>query len=103
MLERSVTRDAGQFAAVVGALCERGGYVGAVDLGVALLGIERAAGASMINAFTPRLYGAPDYRETDRITMQELTAGHQAVVRAILAPLYDVISPAGYDPFNDAG
>jgi hypothetical protein len=45
VLERSVTRDAGQFAAVVGALYERGGYVGAVDLGVALLGIERAAGA----------------------------------------------------------
>lgn len=103
VLERSVTRDAGQFAAVVGALYERGGYVGAVDLGVAVVGIETAAGASMINAFTPRLYGAPDYRQTDRITMQELTATHQAVVRALLAPLYDVISRAGYDPFNDAG
>jgi hypothetical protein len=97
--ERSVTRDAGQFMAVAGHLYDRSGYVGPVDVGVAVVGIDQAYGSSA--GMRQQVYGAADYQATERVTMQELRGDHRGVVLRLLEPLYDVISRPGYDPFND--
>jgi hypothetical protein len=101
VMERSITRAVAQALAAAAFVYERAGFCGAVDLGVAVLGIEVAAGASVSHAFTPATYGAPDYRHDERVTMQELSAERDRVVRRMLAPLFEVISARGYDPFGD--
>lgn len=74
-----------------------------MDVAVALIGIEHAVGASMLRGFPQGTYGAQDFRRSERLNMQELGADVRAIVVRLLAPLYDVISHAGYDPFADRG
>lgn len=101
VMERSITRAVSQAFATAAFVYDRAGFHGAVDLGVAVLGIELASGASVAQAFTPATYGAPDYRHDERVTMQELSSQRDGVVRRMLAPLFEVISVRGYDPFGD--
>lgn len=102
IMERSVTRAVFQALTTSGWLYDRGGYAGAADVGVAVLGIGDATGASMANAFEngPE-YGAPEYRHGLRITTTELRQDPDAVTRELLGGLFDVISPRDYDPFAE--
>lgn len=99
LMEQSVTRAVHQHLAAAKLLYDRGGYVGAVDVAVAVLDIENARAASLAQGFEPGpIYGAPDYRANARRTMTEL-ADTRSVVRGLLAPLYDAISVREYDPY----
>jgi hypothetical protein len=104
LLERSVTRALYQPLAAAAWLYERAGFYGPVDVGVAVLGIETAGGASRANILASApAYGAPDYRRHERITFEELRSDLDAVVRRLLGPLYEAISVHDYDPLSDRG
>ena len=66
LLERSVTRDTAQLVAAAHDLYRRAGYVGPVDIGVTIGGLEQATGASLQNAFTPSIYGISSYDQSAR-------------------------------------
>lgn len=101
IMERSVTRAAFQALSTASWLYDIGGYAGAVDIGVGVLGIEHATGAALTSAFGGPAYGAPDYRHEARVTTTDLRQGPEAVTRELLSGLFDVISPRDYDPFAD--
>jgi len=101
VLERSVTRAVYQALAAARFLHEEAGFHGPVNIGVAVLGIEVAAGVSAIHAFSPTVYGAPEYRRNERVTSMELRSELDGLVRRLLAPLFEVISVRGYDPLAE--
>lgn len=104
IMERSVTRAVFQTLVTADFLYTRGGYAGAVDVGVAVLGIEHAIGAALSRAFEPGPeYGEPEYRHELRITTTELRRDPEGATRELLAGLFDVVSPRGYDPFGERG
>lgn len=99
LMEQSVTRAVYQTLAPARWLFETAAFHGPVDLGVAVLGIERASGASRTDMFQPQpTYGAPDYRRHERVTSEELQTGVEGIVRRLPAPLYEAISVRDYDP-----
>ena len=101
LMEQSVTRAVYQTLAAARWLFEAAAFYGPADIGVAVLGIEQAGGASLADGFEPvpaPVYGAPDYRRHERVTSEELQADFDGLVRRLLAPLYEVISVRGYDP-----
>jgi hypothetical protein len=103
VLERSVTRAVQQALGTMGWLYDRAGYRGVVDVGVVLWDVEHACGASTHNAWEPGPeYGAPEYRQHDRVTAGDLLDRCRQVSAHLVAPLCDVISLQGYDPFGEA-
>jgi hypothetical protein len=101
VMERSVTRAVYQALAAARFLYERPGFHASMDISVAVLGIETAAGASVVNAFSPTVYGVPDYRRHERVASDELRSDLDGLVRRLLAPLFEVISARGYDPLAE--
>ena len=103
LMERSLTRAVHQALAVASWLHERPGFHGAVDVGVAVLGIEGVTGSTQRRGFITGapIYRAAEYRRHDRVTSEEMCSGLSEIVLRLLAPLYEVVSLAGYDPLND--
>ena len=103
IMEQSVTRALYQPLAVAEWLFDRAGFHGSTDVGLAVLGIEGAGGASLINTFGQRTaaYGASEYRRHARVTGEELRGDLDNLVRRLLRPLYEVTSVSGYDPLAD--
>lgn len=101
IMERSVIRAVCQALGAGAFLYKRAGFHGSIDVGVAVLGIETVGGATLINAFRgPPAYGAPDYRRHARVSSREL-GDHEALTQRLLAPLFEVISVRGFDPFAE--
>lgn len=100
-LERSATRHTAQFIAAASELAGRLQLSGPVHIGVAIDGLADASGASMVSGFGEP-YGEPDYLATERIDAAEL-ADTQTLAIVLLAPLFDVTSISGYQPFDDRG
>ena len=102
IMERSITRALFQTLVVASLLYERGGYAGAVDVGVAVLGIEHATGAALSNSFdSGPIYGAAEYRHDLRATTTEIRRDPEGLTRHLLEGLFDVVSPRQYDPFAE--
>jgi hypothetical protein len=100
LMEQSVTRAVHQAVASANFIYNRGGYMGAVDLGVGVLHIERATAASLAQGWDPGPeFGAADFRAHDRLTSREL-ANPKAVTRHMLHPLYESVSVRDYDPYT---
>jgi len=101
IMERSVTRAVCQALGAGAFLYKRAGFHGSIDVGIAVLGIETVGGATLIRAFSgPPTYGAPDYRRHTRVSSAELR-DHETLTRRLLAPLFEVISVRGFDPFAE--
>jgi hypothetical protein len=79
------------------------GFLGAVDIAVALLHIEAASGASIQHSFGgPPSSGEHEYRRHERTLTTEMLGDSRAIARRVLAPLFGVVSATGYDPFKEA-
>ncbi len=104
ILERSLARATHQFLVAVGDLYTRLGYVGAVDLGVALTDIGHASGGSWVGRVAWQRqdgFGEDSYRRTDRATTKQLLDDPIVVARGLLGPLLAALSAPGYDVFED--
>jgi hypothetical protein len=101
IMERSVTRAVYQGLAAAARVYERAGFHGAIDLAVAVMGIESATGATLAQGFRQSVYGQPTYRRHDRVTSEELHSDLDGIVRRLVAPLFEVISTQGYDPLAE--
>ena len=99
VMERSVTRATYQPLAAATWLYDRVAFHGPVDVGVAVIGIEKAGGASAAQEFRRQHYGQRTYRRHARITSEELRSDLDRVVRRLLDPLFEVISIHDYDVF----
>lgn len=101
LLERSVTRAVHQTLAVAHWLYRRASFAGPADVGVAIVGLSNAHGASLTNSFgsSPR-YGAADYRRHRRAP-SPLLGDPESLTRELLTPLFEAISAEDYDPYAD--
>jgi hypothetical protein len=103
VLEMGVTRAVQQLLSTVGELYKLAAFDGVVDVGVAVLGIERASGATLQHSFDHPVFGEHEYRRHARVTAGELVADTRAITRQLCDPLFRVISIRDYDAFADAG
>jgi hypothetical protein len=101
VMEQSVTRALYQPLLVAEYLYDAAGFFGSVDVGLAVLGLKGVGGATRLNAFEMSLYGADEYRRSERVTGEELRSGRDDVTRRLLRPLYEVISLGNYDPLAE--
>jgi hypothetical protein len=102
VMEGAVTSAIFQAIAVAAWLYEQARFHGPVDIGIAALGIEAAGAAARAKSHMPApVFGAPDYRRHDRVTIDELRSGLDDLVRRLLAPLFEVISVRDYDPLGE--
>lgn len=103
LMERSLTRAVHQLLATAGRVYADGGYLGAVDCGVAVLGTRGVIGASVSRGVGQRRLDETEYRRDAEVASLDLTQAPEAVTVQMLAPLFEVISEAEYDPLNDRG
>lgn len=92
-----------KFLAVMGGLYEAGGYLGPVDVGVAVTGLR--GGVSYFlrdNAWIDRApYNKDQYRRTERLPASQLIGDSRGVARTLVLPLLRAITLESYDPFSE--
>ncbi len=103
LAEHGVERAIAQPLGVMSWLYERAGFVGAIDIGIAVLGIRGCRGITTMEGFgaTGTGYADPDYRRTERVTGIELSADLDNVVSRLLSPLFEATSRRGYRPLSE--
>jgi hypothetical protein len=92
-----------KFLAVMGGLYDAGGYLGLVDVGVAVTGLR--GGVSYVlrdNPWTERTpYNKVQYRRTERFPASQLASDPRGAARKLVLPLLRAITRESYDPFSD--
>lgn len=90
-----------RFLAVLGELYTAGGYLGQVDVGVAVTGLS--GGVSYIvksRMFSsPRPYDRDEYRRTGRFSASTLRDDPRSAARRLVYPLVRATTEETYDPF----
>jgi hypothetical protein len=100
LLEDVTAGSVAAFAAILGRLLERAGYMGPVDLGVAVLGIEDARSATTLgnHRISRQAYGAPTYTRTVRLAAEALLRPADVAMR-LIGDLVEASAGVDYDPF----
>jgi len=92
-----------RFLAVVGGLYAAGGYVGPVDVGLAVTGLK--GGVSYVlkdDPWTdPTPYDKDQYRRTERFPASQLVRDSRGTVAVLVSPLLRAITRDSYDPFSE--
>lgn len=92
-----------KFLAVMGGLYNAGGYLGPVDVGVAVTGLR--GGVSYFLRDNPWIDRAPynkdRYRRTERLPASQLIGDSRGAARALVLPLLRAITCESYDPFSE--
>jgi hypothetical protein len=92
-----------KFLAVMGGLYAAGGYVGPVDVGVAVTGLR--GGVSFIlrdNIPIERTpYNNNEYRRTERLPASHLVGDPHGAASKMVLPLLRAVTRESYDPFSD--
>ena len=95
-----------RFLSVLGGLYDAAGYLGPVDVGVAMTGMRGGVSAALQDhlIFRHRLepYDDDRYLRTGRFMASLLRDAPQAAARNIVMPLARVLTMEGYDPFPGA-
>jgi len=95
-----------RFLSVLGGLYNAAGYLGPVDVGVAITGMRGGVSAALQDhlIFRHRLepYEDDRYLRTGRFMASLLRDDPQAAARNLVMPLVRVITMEGYDPFPEA-
>jgi hypothetical protein len=104
LFEDIVAGSVAAFAAILGSLFERAAYLGPVDVGIAVLGIEEARSVTEISGsrmFPGPEYGAPTFNRTARVPAESLLAPTQLAM-SLVGDLIETLAGANYDPFARA-
>jgi hypothetical protein len=94
---------AARFFAVMGGLYTAGGYVGPVDVGLAVTGLRGGISFVMSRRFgvDPSPYDKDEYRRTDRLSAPALSSDPRGAASKLVLPLARAITRESYDPFSD--
>jgi Putative DNA-binding domain len=91
-----------KFLAVLGELYERANYLGRVEIGIAVTGLQECAPDGARNAFrTLPKFTRPDYRRTVRSSAVILKENPKSVASQLVMPLVEAISQGTDDPFKN--
>jgi hypothetical protein len=92
-----------KFLAVIGGLYDAGGYLGPVDVGVAVTGLR--GGVSYLLRDNPWIdrspYNKDQYRRTQRLSASMLRSDPRGAARKLVLPLLRAITLESCDPFSD--
>ena len=103
ILEPLVASLTARFLAVMGSLYAAGGYLGPVDVGVAVTGLS--GGVSYLLRDNPWIdrtpYNKDRYCRTERLPASQLVGDPRGAARKLVLPLLRAITLESYDPFSD--
>jgi hypothetical protein len=95
-----------RFLAVLGGLYDAAGYVGPVDVGLAVTGLGGGVSAALRHHLILRHslepYGGEEYLRTGRFMASVLRDDPKAAARNLVLPLTRVVTMERYDPFSGA-
>lgn len=103
LFESVIACNLAEFLAAMGGIYDRAGYVGSVDVGVVVLGIEGAHSSLLGDEgiiLRPVTYRAADHRRTERVGAAELHDAPQDVARRLLGRLFEALAGDAVDPFT---
>jgi hypothetical protein len=103
LFENLVAGFTARFMSVLGSLYAAGAYLGPVDGGVAVTGLEGAVSSTMSQnmLFDPVPYDRETYRRTERFPASTPTNDPRSAARKLVMPLIRVTTQGRYDPFSD--
>lgn len=92
-----------RFLALMGGLYAAGGYLGPVDVGLAVTGLR--GGVSYVLSsrlgIDPTPYDKDQYRRTERLSASLLSDNPRGAARKLVMPLLRAITRDSYDPFSE--
>lgn len=87
----------------MGGLYAAGGYLGPVDMGLAVTGLK--GGVSYILhsriGVDPTPYDKDQYRRSERLSASMVSSDPRGAARKLVLPLLRAITRESYDPFSD--
>jgi hypothetical protein len=99
VFEYVIAGNLGRFLAVVGAVLERAGFVGAVDLGVAITGIQGAISSTNYETrWFDRRYPQESFANTTRVLAVELASDPSAIAIQLLRTFLDRVANMHLEP-----
>jgi hypothetical protein len=92
-----------KFLAVMGRLYAAGGYLGQVDVGLAVTGLRGSVSYHLRdNLWIERTpYNKDRYRRTERLSAPTLSSDPRGAASKLVLPLIRAITRESYDPFSD--
>lgn len=100
LFETIVAGNLASFFAAMGALYEAAGYVGLVDVGAAVTGIEGAAPYGL-HVWRDTGFSGPPPRRTTRLSAHELRSEPKEVTLSLVRRLLDATRGTSYSPFAE--
>ncbi len=105
LFENLVAGLTARFLRVLGGLYAAGAYLGPVDVGLAVTGLEGALSSKLSESLTSRYflqpYNRPDYRRTERFLASTLSDDPRSAARKLVFPLTRAVTQERYDPFSE--
>jgi hypothetical protein len=99
ILEHAIAGNLARFLAAIGAVYEKAGFIGSVDVGVALTGILGGVSMTNINsAWLDRRYPHESFENTTRVLANELVSGPDEVARQLLRTFNDGVVGMHFEP-----
>jgi hypothetical protein len=106
LFDKGLAKIAVKFLALAGRLYERSGYFGAVDLGLAAIGIHDSVAYSAIYGRFGYMtsFDQQAFRETAQVMSTQLVAETSSVAQLLLSRLFHASGAVGnFDPFRPSG
>jgi hypothetical protein len=103
IFESLIAGNLGAFLAMMGAYYQAAGYVGLVDLGIALTNLTGGVSSHVQGRHIlhePPPYQAESFTRTDRVPASKLLEP-EAVVQRLLRRFFDALTGSWYDPFSN--
>lgn len=100
LFETILAGNLASFFAAMGALYEAAGYVGSVDVGMAVTGIEGAIPWGL-HIWGDGGFTGPPPRRTLRVSAAELRDDPKGIALALASRLFDATREVGWSPFAD--
>ena len=92
-----------RFLSVMGGLYAAGGYLGPVDVGLAVTGLKGGVSYFLTDDpwSDPTPYDKDQYRRTERVPASQLDGDSRGAARRLVMPLLRAITRERYDPFPE--
>lgn len=86
----------------MGGLYAAGGYLGPVDVGLAVTGLRGGISSALSNrfGFDPTPYDKDQYLRSERFSASTLGDDPRGAARKLVMPLLRAITSDGYDPYS---